>query len=316
MNNSATGSKTAHEAKIGDDSCFILLNARAGAFHASASARQIQQLADEINLKVEIIATVSAEEMQAKIRALVQAGAATIAVAGGDGTVALAVQELAQTETALGILPQGTFNNFATALRLPTDLTTAMAVLKNGEVRSVDLGFVEVKSGKGRQSRYFTEATGVGLFADSLAIYGKGTNKNFFKGLKAMSRVLLNFRAHRLTLDIDGDRHIERAVMCTVANTYRMGQGISVAPGAKVTDGELDIVIVGNLSLAEIFRYYGAFRAQAHLTLPKVTHFRARKIEISSSHSLNVHCDDSFVGSTPATISAKEGALKVLLEKI
>ena len=251
--------------------------------------------------------------MQSKIRELVQSGAKTIAVAGGDGTVALAVQEIAETKTRLGILPQGTFNNFATALRLPTDLPSAMAVLKNGEEREVDLGCVEVASG---QKRFFTEAAGVGLFADSLAIYGKGTNKNFFKGLKAMSRVLLNFRAHRLNLILDGDRQVERAVMCTVANTYRMGQGVAVAPGAKVTDGELDIVIVGDLSLREIFSYYRAFRAQSHLNLAKVTHLRARKIEISSRHTLNVHCDDSFVGSTPVTMTAKSGALKVLLEKL
>src|SRR6478672_8682776 len=46
-------------------------------------------------------------------------GVPRIGVAGGDGTVEVAVQDLARTETALGILPQGTFNNFATALRLP-----------------------------------------------------------------------------------------------------------------------------------------------------------------------------------------------------
>lgn len=296
--------------------CFILLNAQAGAFHASASIEQIEEHARDLDLPVQVIGTHSSAEMQAKIRELVKSGAKTVAVAGGDGTVALAVQEIAETETTLGILPQGTFNNFSTALRLPMDLPSAMAILKSGEQRQVDLGHVEVKSGGSRKARFFTEAAGVGLFADSLAIYGKGTNKNFFKGLQSMTRVLLNFKARRLTLDFDGDQHIERAVMCTVANTYRMGQGISVAPGAKVTDGELDIVIVGDLSLGEIFSYYRAFRAQSHMNLPKVTHFRARKIEISSKHSLNVHCDDSFVGSTPATITTRAGALKVLLEKI
>src|SRR5690606_7897262 len=182
----------------------------------------------------EVIATHSRKQMRAKIRELVKAEAPTIAVAGGDGTVALAVQELARSESTLGIIPQGTFNNFATALRLPLDLPSALRVLQSGETREVDLGQVEVAS---HGKRYFTEAAGVGLFADALALYGKGSNKNFSKGVRALTRLLFSFRARRLTLRIDGDTHIERAVMCTVANTYRMGQGVAIAPGAQVTDG-------------------------------------------------------------------------------
>ncbi len=64
--------------------------------------------------------------MRPQVRQLVREGVEKVAVAGGDGTVSLAVQELAYSNKALGILPQGTFNNFATALRLPQSaLTTA-----------------------------------------------------------------------------------------------------------------------------------------------------------------------------------------------
>jgi diacylglycerol kinase (ATP) len=294
-------------------SCFILLNATAGAFGSSATTAQIEHLAREIGLDAKVAATRSSRGMRDQIRELVKQKVEVIAVAGGDGTVALAVQEIARSGSTLGIIPQGTFNNFATALRLPQDLRSALRVLKEGEKRAVDLGQVEVSS---HGTRYFTEAAGVGIFADALALYGKGSNKNFAKGLRALVRLLFSFRAHRLTLEIDGETQIERAVMCTVANTYRMAQGVAVAPDAKVTDGQLDVIVIGDLSAGEMLRYYRAFRAQTHLQLPKVLSCRAREIKISSRRRLNVHCDDAFVGLTPATMTAQPNAINVLVEKL
>ncbi|HVF09926.1 MAG TPA: diacylglycerol kinase family protein [Abditibacteriaceae bacterium] len=288
--------------------CTILLNTRAGALQPAPSLEQLRQTIQEIGLDAAVIDTESSEAMSRTIQQLVAARVQKIAVCGGDGTVSLAVQEVAHTDAVLGIIPQGTFNNFATALRLPQDLPSALRVLQDGEVRHVDLGKVG--------ARYFTEAAGVGLFADALALYGEGTNKNFLRGLAAMTNVLLSFEAHRLRLVIDGQPHVERAVMCTVSNTYRMAQGVPMAPGAKITDGELDVIIVGDLNRKELIPYYRAFRAQLHLSLPKVSTLRAREVRIEARRHLNLHCDDQVVGTTPATITAQPGALKVLVDRL
>lgn len=290
--------------------CTILLNNKAGALHHTAGVDEIRRMVGEIGMDAEVIGTDSADEMRDTIRRLVKEGAAKVAVAGGDGTIALAVQEMAHSDTALGIIPQGTANNFATALRLPQDLPSALRVLQDGVVHEVDLGKVE---GAGR---LFTEAAGVGIFADVLALYGAGTNKNAFRALYAMTRVALSLRARRLRLIVDGEPHTERAVMCIVANTYRMAYALPVAPGAKITDGELDVVIVGDLKLNELLPYYRAFRAQTHLNLPKVHAVRARTVRMESRHRMNVHCDDRVVGTTPVDITAQPRALKVIVERI
>jgi diacylglycerol kinase (ATP) len=265
-------------------------------------------MVEQLELDAEVVGTSSAEEMWNTIERLKDEGVRTIAVCGGDGTVSHAVQQLAHSDTVLGIIPQGTHNNFATALRLPQDLPSALRVLGDGEVQKVDLGKVG--------DRYFTESAGVGMFADSLALYGIGTNKNFALGLYSTMRVLLSFRSQRVRLTIDGKTHIERAVMCEVANTYRMAQGISVAPGAKITDGELDVVIIGDLQRNEILSYYRAFRAQLHLNLPKVTTVRAKTVHIEARHRMNLHCDDTVIAMTPATIEVQPNALKVLVDRL
>lgn len=288
--------------------CKILLNAKAGAHHATAGADELRRMAAEIGLDADFIATETIDEMDAAIRRMVAEGTERIAISGGDGTVSRAVQQLAHTRSALGIIPQGTANNFATALRLPLDVPSALRVLKEGDIREVDLGQCF--------GRYFTESAGVGIFADALAIYGAGTNKNFYRGLVAMVRVFFSMKARRLRLTIDGKVHTERAIFCAVANTYRMGAGVAVAPDARVTDGELNVVVIGDLKRSELIPYYRAFRAQTQMSLPKTSTASARSVHIEGPHHMNVHCDDQVIGHTPVRIESQPAALRVLVDRL
>jgi YegS/Rv2252/BmrU family lipid kinase len=286
----------------------ILLNSKAGALKFTAGPDQLRKLADEIGLEAQVVPTDSAEHMRELLRQLVAEEAPQVAVAGGDGTIHLAVQELAHKKTTLGIIAQGTANNFATALRLPQDLPSALRVLQDSHVRKVDLGYA--------CGEYFTEAAGVGLFADALAAYGKGHNKNLFRGVYALGHILLSLRPHRLKLTVDGQVLQQRAVMCTVANTYRLGSAMPVAPEAKVTDGAFDIVVVGDLTRREVLQYYRAVRNQLHPGLPKVTTVRGREVTIESSRPRNVHVDDRVVDVTPVTITLHAHALRVAVERL
>jgi diacylglycerol kinase (ATP) len=114
----------------------------------------------------------------------------------------------------------------------------------------------------------------------------------------------------------DGETHCERAVMCIVANTYRMAQGVPVAPGAKLTDHELDVIVVGDLKRRELIAYYRAIRAQMHSDLPKITRFKAKEITLDARRHLNVHADDQVVGTTPVRITVAPEALKVLVDRL
>jgi diacylglycerol kinase (ATP) len=285
----------------------VLLNSKAGALHSTAGEDEIMKVSQSLGMEVEVLPTESPEDMRRTVRSLVESGHRKVAVAGGDGTVKLAVQEMAFSGAALGIIPQGTANNFATALRLPNELEPALRIVADGHEREVDLGKIG--------DRYFTEAAGVGLFADALLLYGSRTGKNVFKAFYTLLRLVMSFHAHRVRLTADDKVLQERAVMCTVANTFRIGLAEPVAPGARLSDGMLDIVVVGDLNRRELFQYYRAMKAQAHLQLPKVTRVRAQEVTIESRHRMPVHCDDEIVGTTPVTISAMAGALKVLVEK-
>ena len=90
-------------------------------------------------------------------------------------------------------------------------------------------------------------SAGVGLFADGLALYGARTDKNPLRGVYPLLRLLLGFRAGAIRLVVDGTPHLQRTMLCEVANTYRIAQAVPIAPEASVTDGELNVVTFGNI---------------------------------------------------------------------
>lgn len=284
----------------------LILNTRAGATHASLGAEQLRRMARNAGFKAEIIETRSVEQMRATVRRLVREEVPRLGVAGGDGTVRVAVQELAHSKTALGILSQGTFNNFATALRVPHNLPSALKALYLGDACPVDLGRIG--------DRYFTESAGIGLFADGLAILGEDNHKSLWRGLYTALRVALSLRVHPIRVTVDGVVHEQRAALCEVANIYRMGTGLPIAPEAELDDGTLDIVLIGDIRRGELLDYLKAIRSQLHLDLPKVTVLKAhREVKIESRHRRVVHCDDEVIGVTPATITVQPKALQVLM---
>jgi diacylglycerol kinase (ATP) len=284
----------------------IILNTRAGATHASLGAEQLRRMARNVGFKAEIIEARSVDQMRATVRRLVREETPRLGVAGGDGTVRIAVQELAHSQTALGILSQGTFNNFATALRVPHNLPAALKALYQGEAVPVDLGRIG--------DRYFTESAGVGLFADGLAILGEDNHKNILRGLYTAFRVALSLRVHPMRITLDGVPYEQRVALCEVANIYRMGMGLPIAPEAELDDGTLDIVLIGDIQRRELLDYLRAVRAQLHVDLPKVTMLKAqREIRIESRRRRLVHCDDEVIGYTPVTITVEPNALHVLI---
>src|SRR6185312_6679014 len=76
-------------------------------------------------------------------RTAIDLGTDAVVVAGGDGTVHLAIQELAGTGIPLGIIPAGTGNDLAAAVGLKElDVAAAADAIADGGTRAIDLARV------------------------------------------------------------------------------------------------------------------------------------------------------------------------------
>jgi diacylglycerol kinase family enzyme len=124
------------------DHVAVVLNAKAGALlqHAEAAA-ELQTALTQAGFRAEFIADEA--PLPVRIARAARSGAGAVIVAGGDGTIARAAQQLAGGDIPLGILPFGTMNLLARDLHLPIgDIAAAIAIMARGQTRRIDVGDV------------------------------------------------------------------------------------------------------------------------------------------------------------------------------
>ncbi len=228
---------------------------------------------------------------------------ATVVVAGGDGTVEQVVRRLAESDHPLGILPLGTFNNFAHALGLPDDLDEAIKIVKGGRARGITLGRVN--------QHVFLEACAVGLFGDAIDL-GDAAKDLEFGVLAGKVKKVMNARSFEY--ELSGDLEYSGTAMSLVfTNTPSIGMQLPVSESRPV-DPYLEFSADAGQSAGDIVG-----RALASAVLSKhdeegsVRLYRFRKVSVLTHPRARVYADNKPAGRTPATITAAVSALKVLL---
>jgi diacylglycerol kinase (ATP) len=255
---------------------------------------------------------------------LVEAGRAAVAkkpdaliVVGGDGMVSLGVNLAAKTKVPLGIIPSGTGNDMARTLGIPVDNTEKAielltAAFETGP-RTIDLGRINHRRDDG------TEATtwfGCALSAGFDAIVNDRANRMTWpKGpsryLLALVVELAKLRPIGYSVTIDGKAEQTDAALIAVSNGQSFGGGMRITPDASLNDGELDMLVVKPLSRIAFLRIFPRVFKGEHVTDPRVSIVRAKKVSIDSA-GIIAFADGERVGPLPVGIEVVPNALRVL----
>ena len=100
----------------------------------------IDRIARAAGWQLEHVTTDRAGAATDVARVAASRGVDVLIVHGGDGTVNEAINGLAYSKTALGVLRGGTANVWAKEIGVSKDPVTAMGAIVRGERRTVDLG--------------------------------------------------------------------------------------------------------------------------------------------------------------------------------
>ena len=230
---------------------------------------------------------------------------ATVIVAGGDGTVGAVVRRLADTMCRIGIVPLGTFNNFADALRVPDDVDRAIEVAQRGRARSVTLGRVN--------GVVFLEACALGLFGEVIRL-GESAKVRRLRGIGLRVRNVLAARPfkYELSKDLVGSG---TAMSLVFSNTYSTGLRLPVGDTTPA-DRFLEFSVHAGSTHLDI-----AGRALASALLAKHREegagqvFRFRKLGVTSVPSVRAYADHVPAGRTPLTVTAELSRLKFILPR-
>ena len=243
----------------------------------------------------------------------VAAGLDTLVVVGGDGMVHLGVNAVAGTGCALGIVAAGTGNDIARELGLRVgdpagaarDIVAAIGV---GSVRAVDAARVAAP-----HDAWFAGVLGAGF--DALVnerANGWRWPRGHLRYDLAILRELRVLRPRDYVLELDGETWPVRAVLVVVANGPAYGGGMRVCPDARMDDGLLDVLVVAPVSRTAFLRIYPRVYAGTHLTDPRVTLRRARRVRVATD-DIVAYADGERLGALPVTVEAVPEALRVLV---
>jgi diacylglycerol kinase family enzyme len=171
-------------------------------------------------------------------RAALQAGAALVAVVGGDGTVRACAEVLAGSGVPLAIIPAGSANLTARALDIPWRLESALDVAFRGRNVAIDLGSAD--------GQVFVAMAGIGLDAAVVgAAHGLAKRLAGWPAyaLAAAGQVLRP--AVTFSVRLDGGEPLTRQARCvTAGNSGALPGGFAIMPQARLDDGRLDVVFL------------------------------------------------------------------------
>ncbi|PXW91028.1 diacylglycerol kinase [Streptohalobacillus salinus] len=243
----------------------------------------------------------SAHQTTAKGNAIIAAKQACearfdlIIAVGGDGTINEVVSGMAEQayRPALGIIPAGTTNDFARALKIPRTVDKAVTSIINGRMEKLDIGKVN--------NHYFINIAGGGKLTEvSYEVPSKlktvlGQLAYVMKGAEMVPRL----RPIHTTIAYDGEVFEGEIMLFLIANSNSVGGFEKLAPDATMNDGLFDLFVLKKTNFAEFIRVITAALRGQHLHDKNVFHVKAKDIRVTTDETMQLNVDGEFGGLLP-----------------
>ena len=230
-----------------------------------------------------------------------------VIVAGGDGSINLAVQVLMEVGLPLAVIPAGTANNLARTLGLPLDLPGATAVAAGSHRRAVDLGRVN--------GRWFCTTASIGLSVQITEELSPEAKRRWGPVAYVLTAVRVLRRSHPFHADItwDGEHRHTRTVQIVVGNGRHYGAALAVAPDAAIDDARLDLYSLEINHWWELVKLAPFLKRGTHVHRQEVEALRARAFDIRTRRPMPVDLDGELGAETPARFEVVPRALEVFV---
>ena len=288
----------------------LVVNSKAGKGRASKLANQFEELLNSNNLPYEIIKESTYEKTVTKYRLSIASGKFNKVIAiGGDGLVNLCLQEIAERNIGLAVVPAGTGNDFARAVGShKKNVDTIFNFIASQDPTSIDLGLVTGDFGR----RWYVQvlSTGFDALVNNLAnriTWPRGQIKYTLATILTLAR----FNPISYELIIDDKTVKQNLMLLSVANGETYGGGMRICPDASNSDGIFDILLVHPVSKIVLLTIFPKVFAGKHVPHPKIEIIRAKNIKLSANAS--AFADGEFVSKLPIKIANVQNALKTWL---
>ncbi|MFD1863706.1 diacylglycerol/lipid kinase family protein [Planococcus chinensis] len=287
----------------------FILNPSSGKEEASDYREQVEETLAEMGYSVDTRETEKQGDATQFAREACEQRYDFVVAMGGDGTINEAVSGLAEQEhqPLFSLVPLGTVNDFARALKISLDPEEAIAGMKTGSEKRVDIAKVG--------DHYFMNILALGQVAESTYEVTPeqktklGAFAYFIEGLKAITSDAEEY----FTITHDHGTWEGEAKLVLVALTNSVGGFEKLAPEALTDDGLLHLYIIKNAALPAFIRIAGAMLVGKLEKDPAVEVIHTTKVSIGTNEPLSCNIDGDEGCATPFLVEVLPRHIRALV---
>lgn len=225
----------------------FVINPIAGASSNDEAVLLIHEKAAEKNVDFKFVYTTS-EDNDRLIQEQVDEYAPDRVIAcGGDGTVQLVSKNLMGRNIPVGIIPLGSANGLATALRLPAKIGDAVNLVFD-EPRKIMLDLLRFND-----DHICTHLADIGINAKLIKNYEADGNRGMLGYAKHLLPSIKESPLLKYTIHTSEGTYKKEGYMIVIANANMYGTGIRISDGS-VSDGKFEISNIEKVALDEAIK--------------------------------------------------------------
>jgi diacylglycerol kinase family enzyme len=286
-------------------SSYLILNPVAGS--AATLMESLSSAARERGIRVRPLEP--GEDVRLAALEAAEEGAESLAVAGGDGSVAAAAGVAMERDLPLVIVPMGTLNHFARDLRL--DLAhplSALDALHSGHERRVDAGLLN--------GLPFINNVSLGVYAQMLADPGYRQDKLGVAQAKLQAAISDAQLRRMLRITPPDEPPLESVLAVVVSNNpYEFTRWDTLGERYRLDTGMLQVSVLDAGTLDELERLIAGTLLGAIELRPALRHWTSERLEVGvPGEVVRAGMDGEPIAlEAPLRFSVEPGALRVLV---
>lgn len=289
----------------------IIYNPTAGREIFRKHIADVLQKLEQAGYETSCHATTHEGDATVAAKQAVERGFDVIIASGGDGTLNEVVAGVSPFEKRpkIGLIPTGTTNDFARALRIPRDIEEAVEIIVRGESVPVDVGLMN--------ERHFINIAGGGRLTElTYDVPSKlktilGQLAYYLKGIE----MLPSIHSTQMRIEYDGEVFDGEAMLFLIGLTNSVGGFEKLAPNASINDGKFTLIILKKCTIAEFIRVVSLALRGEHVDDPLVIYTKAEKVSVSSSDEVLLNLDGEYGGKVPAVFENLPRHIEIFVPK-
>ena len=219
-----------------------------------------------------------------------------VVCAGGDGTLNETLSGLMQLENRppVGYLPNGSTNDFAASLRIPSSVQQAARAVVEGTPHPLDLG--------AHNDRYFSYVASFGAFTKASYSASQETKNalGHFAYILEGIKNLDSLRPYRCAVDADGERFEGEFIFGAVCNSTSLGGLVKLDPSrVRMDDGKFELLLLRMPKTALDLQNLITAMTRMQYDYPGVILRHVRRVTLTTEENLPWSLDGEYCPSAP-----------------